>query len=147
MFTQRDQQYQRPRDTPGHILLTAISPFLEHAQPAFQRVLRECFRNKIHNWCVALDKSLALSELQLPSLPGGFIFLTFQDYAGIQFIQSSNIYQAPPQCSALYQACRIQGLLRRSKACLGLMHRARPEARNQKWSRGKDRKNGEAHGQ
>lgn len=115
-------------------MLTAISPFLEHAQPAFQPVLRECFRNTIHHCCVTLDKSLALPELQLPSLPGAFIFLTFQDYAGIQFIQSSYIYQAPPQRSALYQACRRQGLLWKSKACLGLTHRARPEARNQKWS-------------
>lgn len=33
--------------------------------------------------CVTLDKSLALSELQLSSLAGGLLILTFQDYARI----------------------------------------------------------------
>lgn len=82
---------QRLRDGPEHVLLIAIPPSLTPSLPS-----RDCTETasemKSTSGCVALDKSLALSELQLPSLYSGFIVLTFQDYARIQFIQSPNIH-------------------------------------------------------
>lgn len=40
--------------------------------------------------CAALGKSLALSEIQLSSVAGGLITLTFQDYARLQFPRYSS---------------------------------------------------------
>lgn len=93
---------------------------------------------------MALEKSVALSELQLPSLHGRFIALTFQGYASIQFIQALDLHGAPPLCSALYGACRKPGLPWKRKARLRLTHRARHAARNPKGSQGRGRTKGEA---
>ena len=81
MFRQRDEQYQRPRDAPECLLFTVTSPFLVHLQPASNQSSENALGIKSTIGCVVSDKSLALSELQLPSQPGGFIILTFQDYA------------------------------------------------------------------
>ena len=100
-------------------LCSVTSPFLAHAQPPSNQSSENALGIKSTVGCVVSDKSLALSELQLPSQPGGFIILTFRTIQEVQFDQSSNIQQAPPECLAPYQACRSPGLAWKSRACPG----------------------------
>lgn len=118
VFRQRDGQYQSPGMLQS-ASCSVTSPFLAHAQPPSNQSSENALGIKSTVGCVVSDKSLALSELQLPSQPGGFIILTFRTIQEVQFDQSSNIQQAPPECLAPYQACRSPGLAWKSRACPG----------------------------
>lgn len=73
---------QRPRVLQRVSRSQPYPPCLVHSLPS-----HECSVNasgmKPKIGCVTLDKSLTLSELQLSSLAGGLLILTFQDYARI----------------------------------------------------------------